>query len=282
MDPSSNQTKAPIHQLPTCIWWMVAHLLSVEDLAKLRLLSRQVAHEVYLPYLERKFKSMTIDATVPQSAHPIWVRAKKDVCMAVRSLALKGHLEVTPGNNKPFGLGPAAPDKHYAPFASIASFVNLQRLDIDRVNTEWLTRYFPPDKLSTILATNGSKIRDLRLTKVSLSVSQLAQLLDAFNGSIRELSLDLDRCAMGEELELVRALGAMKLLKLDLQHLGVRLWGLPRCSKLFPKNGHTKQGSFVMRGDNLSAHGQGAVAAGLERIVKWWEAGSLPSLPSVV
>ncbi|KAK3653237.1 hypothetical protein LTR56_004773 [Elasticomyces elasticus] len=275
MDPSSNPTNAPIDQLPTCIWWIIAHHLSIEDLARLRLLSRQIAHELHIPYLDRKFESITIDATAPQPTHPIWVRQKQDVCLAVRSLTLQGHLDFTGGNGKHFAFKLATPDKHYAPLASIASFTNLQRLDIAMVTAEWFARDFPINNLSTILATNGIKIRDLRLTRVDLSVNELAQFLDAFNGSIKELSLHLDQCAMGEGLELIRVLAAMQLQKLDLQHFGRWSLSLPRCNKLFPKNRHAKQGSYVMREDIFSAHGQGAVGAGLNRIVEWWEAGNL-------
>ncbi|KAK5688879.1 hypothetical protein LTS10_000858 [Elasticomyces elasticus] len=263
----------PIDKLSTCLWWAIARDLSRQDLSSLRCVSRQVQHELRMPYLERNFKHIFIDARAPPK-HPVWAREEEDAPAAVRSLALRGHLYVTGGQAKPHFKFTAI-HVHYAPITSIASFVNLRKLDIDMVNAEWLARFLPNDDLGRVLAANGDKIRELRLTRVLLSVNEIVQLLYAFHGSIEELSLHLDRCPTDERLELIRALAAMQLRKLDLRYFGDWRFGMPRCSKLIPGSGHTKQGSYVILGESFSGQGQGAVAAGLERVVKWWEAGNL-------
>ncbi|KAK5715710.1 hypothetical protein LTR17_016698 [Elasticomyces elasticus] len=252
-----NNNSPIIHQIPTSVWWALAKDLSIKNLSRLRLVSHRIEHELYQPYLKRRFASKTINATAQQKRkHALQDRDPEGTNAVVRSLTLIGHLKAVEHRSRcpecnggritraelenhfrhhHVPMHKATPPvltqiaKGYAPLASIASFANLHKLKICGVSTEWLESYFPITDLANVVSKQSIKIKELELNDINLDVKDLVKLLAAFNGSLEKLSLRFElyqgesRMA-GKWVDLFRALESLKLRALDFvfKHGGMR------------------------------------------------------------
>ncbi|KAK5745179.1 hypothetical protein LTR17_001631 [Elasticomyces elasticus] len=252
-----NNNSPIIHQLPTSVWWAIAKDLSTKNLSRLRLVSHRIEHELYQPYLKRRFTCKTINATAQKrKKHALQERDPEGTNAVVRSLTLINHLKSTENKSRcpeciagrlteeekyeHFLHGhipmeePTPPvltqiAKGYAPLASIASFANLHKLKICGVSTEWLESYFSIIDLANVVSKQSIKIKELELNDINLDVKDLAKLLAAFNGSLEKLPLRFElyqgesRMA-GKWVDLFRALESLKLRALDFvfKHGGMR------------------------------------------------------------
>ncbi|KAK3626555.1 hypothetical protein LTR56_019725 [Elasticomyces elasticus] len=252
-----NNNSPIIHRLPTSVWWAIAKDLSTKNLSRLRLVSRRIEHELYQPYLERRFTSITINATAQQKRkHALQERDPEGTNAVVRSLTLIGHLKAVEHRSRcpecnggritraewenhfrhhHVPLHKSAPPVltqiaiGYAPLASIASFANLHKLKICGVSTEWLEGYFPITDLANVVSKQSIKMKELELNDINLDIKDLAKLLAAFNGSLEKLSLRFELYQgesrmTGKWVDLFRALESLKLRALDFvfQHGGTR------------------------------------------------------------
>ncbi|KAK4891775.1 hypothetical protein LTR27_009627 [Elasticomyces elasticus] len=304
-DPKNNSPI--IHQLPTSVWWAIAKDLSVKNLSRLRLVSHRIEHELYQPYLERRFTSITINATTRQKRkHALQERDPEGTNAVVRSLTLIGHLKARCPECNGGRVPKAELENHfrhhhvpmheptppvltviakgYAPLASIASYANLHTLKICSVSAEWLEGYFPVTELANIVVKQSIKVKELELNDINLDVKDLAKLLAALGGSLEKLSLRFELYQgqgrmVGKWVELFRALESLKLRALDFvfRHGGKRWHNAPgRALYDEPSLPHCnkwlgKKETYVLRACTFTATGGMAVDAGLHRVIQWFE-----------
>ncbi|KAK5688880.1 hypothetical protein LTS10_000859 [Elasticomyces elasticus] len=276
------ETKSPIEQLPTDVWWQLAKLISLKDLSNLRLVSRRVEHEIHQPYIDRRFHHITINALYPRAKHPIMEREPNKVCAAVRALTISHHFQFYFPNSGDGPIPKTCQDEAYAPLRSLCSFTNLKSLVIWGVFPEWLDNHFPISGLRNVLATNSIKIRELELNEIdSMPVEDLKSVITAFGDSVRKLSLYFARDY--QWLELFQMLRTLRLPNLRIEfeegdenrasrpgHARLYEPSFPRCKKWV---GRRRRGErLVMRYHSLEATGRMAVEAGLKKAIQWWEA----------
>ncbi|KAK4951430.1 hypothetical protein LTR10_010404 [Elasticomyces elasticus] len=310
LDIQVPKTNTPIiHQLPTSPDTYPPETYQSSDWFP----AEPADHELYQPYLKRKYTSIAVDATATRNTkHKVQERDQGGVCAAVRSLALINHLKQLPQvtssclacntgrvpqaeqrehfrNGHTLVENPTPPvltaiAEGYAPLASIASFVNLHTLSIPGVSTEWLESYFPITDLANAMAKRSIKVKKLELLEINLDVENIKKLLAAFDGSLEKLSLRFEWVEghgrmVGKWVNLFRALESLKLQALDFEvRLGIPKErnepGLARFAE--PSLPHSnkwvgKKATYVLRASIFTATGGKAVAAGLRRVIEWFD-----------
>ncbi|KAK5715438.1 hypothetical protein LTR15_010082 [Elasticomyces elasticus] len=267
--------------LPTCIWWKVAAQLPLRDLHSLRLVSRQVEHEVHTQYLERLFEVVelypTSNSARSMQSHPLWASERH---AAVRSLTMQSHLEFKLDRVDDCRLEITPPGgERRDPMATIGGYPNLRTLKISGVDTQWLSQRLPVDTLKAAIAARSVSLATLEVDNIVLGTEDLVQLLHAFGHDLTALSLKSLRLLDGRWVDLFRTLQAMALRRLYLE-IKEDVVGpeykpyhcLPRTSKWLSRTELYLIRSYKHGTESFQGIGRAAVQAGLQGIIEVWEA----------